>query len=167
MKTYGRPVEIKYRGGQQKVMSVMANGCSGEYAQGVSSAIFYLDGKQVLKIAESRLLPGMKKVYTKLFGRPWLQRIADAKAIHLSRFDDWSSALGGYPDDTDTVYMVNYEHETWVLVCGTDTKNERAILHVMNNSEKTRRGKFADAVKKLFPGKKVTMEKHTVETIEL
>lgn len=168
MKTYGKPLEIKYRGGSdQKVMSVMANGCSGEYAQGVSSAIFYLDGKQVLKIAESRLTPEAKKTYTKLFGRPWLQRLADAKDIYLSEYDNWSNDIGGYPDDTDTILMVNHEHETWVLVCGTGTKNERVILHVLNNPEKTRRGKFVDAVKKLFPGKKIRMQKVEYSTVEL
>ena len=112
-------------------------------------------------------MPGYKKVYQKLFGRPWLQTIKDAKRIVLSEYRDYDNYIGGLPEDTDTVWQVNHDSHTWVIVAGTNTKNQRAILHIMNNDEVTRRGELVEALKKLFPGKKISMLQTTVTEVEL
>jgi len=168
-----RSVEIKYCDGSEhnhsRVMAVKADSCSGEVPAGsnTSYCLFYLKGVQVARVAKSRLLPGYYDVYTKLFGRPWLQRLKEAKRIFLSEYRDWDSEIGGYPEDTDTIWMVNYDKHTWVISAGAGTKKARYILHVMNNDEITRRGDYKTALKKLFPGKKISVMQQTVTAVDI
>jgi len=82
-----KPITIKYRGKNQKICSIKADYCHGLYSNNTSYWIFSLNGKQVLNIGKNRLLGGengkeSKKV-KKLFGRPWLEKLLDAKSISL------------------------------------------------------------------------------------
>ena len=164
-----RPVTIKYRDGKQNVVSIKADSCSGVYPAGSHTFYceFYLHAKHIAKVAESRLLPGYKKVYQKLFGRPWLLQIKEAQRIVLSEYRDYDQYIGGLPEDTDTVWQVNHDSHTWVIMAGTGTKNVRSILHVMNNDEITRRGDYKTALKKLFPGKKISVMQQTVTSVDI
>jgi hypothetical protein len=159
-----KPVTIKYRDGEQRVASVRADRCSGEIPAYSDTfyCIFYRKGLEVARVAKSRLLPGYYKVWEKLFGRPWLEKVRSAEKILLSKYRDWEDEIEGYPKDTVQVWAVNYDKHTWVIMC-----ENRCILHIMNNDEVTRRGKPREAIKKLFPGKKVTMLQTTVTEVEL
>src|SRR5208337_2500318 len=163
---------------KNKVVTIKADSCSGEIPAYSNTyyCIFCLgyedDGtlrrpKQVARVAKSRLLPGYYEVYQKLFGRPWLDKVRKADKIVLSEYRDYESRLSGWPDDTVSVWEVNYSDDMWVIVAG-DKKKTRAILHIMNNPEITRRGKTGqEAIRKLFPGKKVFLLEPTTVTVEL
>lgn len=159
-----KPVTIKYRDGKHQTVSVKADSCSGEIPAYSDTyyCIFYLDKKQVARVAKSRLLPGYYKEYQRLFGRPWLEKIVNATEIHLTYFDNWESEIGGYLDDTERIWMVNHDSHTWVIEC-----NDRAILHIMNNDEQTFKGEFKTALKGLFPDKKIKVYYPTVKVVEI
>jgi len=172
-----RPVMIKYRDGN-KTVTIKADSCSGEIPAYSNTYFchFYLGdepygngrrrSKEIARVAESNLLPGYKEVYKKLFGRPWMAKIRAYKTIMLSEYHDWENRLDGLPNDAISVWMVNYDMHTWVIVAG-DKEKSRAILHVMNNAEVTKRGEAKEAIKKLFPGKEVRLVVPTTTTVKL
>jgi len=162
-----KPVTIKYRDGHNKIVTVKADSCSGEIPAYSNTyyCLFYRDGSNtnVARVAKNRLLPGYYKVYQKLFGRPWLAKLQAMDKIALSEYRDWENEISGYPQDTETIWSINYHRsEMWVIQCP-----DRCILHVMNNEEITRKGEPREALKKLFPGKKVHLLVPTTVAVEL
>ena len=171
-----RPVTIKYRDGHNKIVTIKATSCSGEIPAHSNTyyCLFYLGDepygngmsrrpKQIARVAQSRLLPGYYEVYQKLFGRPWLAKLQAMDKIALSEYRDWENEISGYPQDTETIWSINYHRsEMWVIQCP-----DRCILHVMNNEEVTRKGAPREALKKLFPGKKVHLLVPTTVAVEL
>ena len=161
------PVEIKYRDGKWKRTSVMADRCSGEVPAGSNTfyCIFYLDGKQVARVPENRL--DDKAVYSKLFGRPWLQRFLDLpEKVTLSEYYNWEQELD-VPDDTDYVYQINHVGDMFVYIAGC-RETARAVLHIMNNEDVTVYNiNRYQAIKALFPDKKVTVMEPSVRAVEL
>ena len=163
-----RSVEIKYRNGQQKVQSLRATDCYGELPAGSNTIywVFTLKNGERQRVAKSRLLPGYDAKASLLYGRPWLVKIKNATSIILSECRDWQTEIGGYPKDTNTIWQINYDHHTWVIMAGSGKKS-RAILHIMNNPEITRRGDYKTALKKLFPGKKISLLQETITSVEI
>jgi hypothetical protein len=165
-----RPITIKFREGKvlkhSRVVSIKADRCGGVIPAGSSTFYceFYWQGAKIATVPRSRLVPD-DKAYKKLYGRPWIEELRNADKIVLSDYRDWETEIGGYPDDTNTIWRVNYDQHTWVIFAGTG-KTSRVILHVMNNDEVTRKGNYK-AVKKLFPGKKVFMLQTTVTSVEI
>jgi len=157
------PVTIKYRDGKHQTVTVEADRCSGEVPAHSDTyyCIFYLEGKQVARVAQSRLLPGYYREYQRLFGRPWLEKIANAPEIRLTPYDNWEVEIG-HPDDTEQVWMVNDDMHTWVIECA-----QRVILHIMNNDDQVVNGDFKVALKALFAGKKVALHYPAVNLVEL
>lgn len=165
-----KPVTIKYRDSKGNVLTVKATSCSGEVPAGSNQFYcnFYMEqpGETrpafVAKVWEKRLLPGYLEIYHKLFGRPWKQKLRDMDKITLSEYRDWENELS-YPKDTEQVWQINYQRgDMWVVQC-----TDRTILHVMNNKDVVRRGKFEDAIKKLFSGKKIRLMIPTTTVVEL
>ena len=167
MKMKMRPATIKYREGK-RVVTIKADSCHGDIPAGSDTyyCVFSMGGNQVARVPRKRLLPGYDKAYERLFGRPWLDKVRSAERIVLSEYRDYDTRLGGLPEDTDSVWMVNHDSHTWVIVAG-EGSTSRAILHVMNNDEVTRRGESREAIKRLFPGKKVALLQPTVTAVEL
>jgi hypothetical protein len=159
-----KAVTIKYRDGKQQIASIRADECSGELPAYSNTyyCLFYRNGKQIARVAKSRLLPGYDKVYEKLFGRRWLEEVQNAKEIVLSVYDDWQSEIGGYPKDTEEIWSVNGSARNWVIEC-----SGRSVLHIMNNDEIARKGAFKEALAKLFPGKKIKICRPTVHIEEI
>jgi hypothetical protein len=177
-----RPITIKYRGAGQKVMSLRADHVTGHSSgNGPTYWDFTLgyDGiplrfpegglipdsviagasrgkrKLVGSVPESRLLPGELKKVMKLYGRPWLERVMNSDSICLTDTD--SAGFGRLPLDTTAVWTINHPG-SWVI-----ERESGASLHIMNNDEVFKRGKtFAEALKKLFPGKKITIHRPTI-----
>jgi len=164
-----RPMTIKYREGR-KTVTIKADSCSGEipaYSNIYHCNFYDKSKKQIASVPEKNLLPGYYEAYKKLFGRPWMAKIRTAPKIALNEYHGWEDRLSGYPKDTITIWMVNYDQNTWVIVAG-DFKTTRAILHVMNNPEITKRGVTAqEAIKKLFPGKEVHLLVPTTTLVKL
>lgn len=158
-------IQFKEKG---KVVTIKADRCSGEIPAGSNTyyCCFYWQGAQVARVPRTRLVLD-DKAYSKLFGRPWIEKLRQVNEIYLSEYDNWETEIGGYPEDTDTIYMVNHDSHMWVIIAGTGRKNARAILHVMNNEEFTRKGEYQTALKKLFPGKKISMQKMVYTTVEI
>ena len=166
MEDLTKPVEIKYRDGKWKDASVMADRCSGEIPAGSHTyyCVFYLDGKQVARVPENRLRD--KEVYKKLLGRPWLQRLQALDKITLTEWDNWQYEFS-MDDDTDYVYRINHEQDMFVFVAGC-RETARAVLHVMNNEDVVVYNiDRYQAIKALFPDKKVTVMEPTVRAVEL
>lgn len=159
-----KPVTIKYRDGKQKIVSLLADRCSGQIPAHSDTyyCLFYLEGAEVGRVAKSRLLPGYYEEYLRLYGRPWLKMVADLTEIHLTAFDNWESEIGGYPDNTERIWVVNNDHKTWVIEC-----EDRSILHITNNDEQTFKGEFKTALKMLFPDKKIKVYYPTVQIVEI
>lgn len=163
-----KSVEIKYRDGRQKVQSLRATDCYGVLPAGSSTIywVFTLKNGERKQVAKSRLLPGYDAKASLLYGRPWLSKIKNADRIVLSEYRDWESNIGGYPADSNTIWRINYDDHTWVIIAGSGKKS-RAILHIMNNPEITRRGDYKTALKKLFPGKKISVLQETITSIDI
>lgn len=164
-----RSVEIKYRDGRQKVASLRATDCYGQLPAGSNTMywVFTLKNGERQSVAKSRLLPGYDAKASRLYGRPWIEKLKKAEKIFLSTYENWETEIGGFPTDTDTIWQVNYDKHMWVIVAGSGTKKARAILHVMNNDEITRRGDSNAALRKLFPGKKLFVLQQTTTTVEI
>ena len=106
----------------------------------------------------SRLLPGYEEKAKRLYRKPWMDRVTSLEQVSLWRAH--SEDFGGLPDDAVDVWYFNGGRDNWVIQC-----KGRAVLHVFNNPERSRRGKkFADALRKLFPGKTIEINHPAVRT---
>ena len=165
-----KPITFKYRQGKD-IKTIKADSCYGEFPAHSNTYYcnFLLNNVKVARVPESRLLPGFKRKYDKLYGRPWLEDLAALKEITLSAYENWSHELRGYPDDTSMIWSIDYRRDWWVIVAGDPNKNKvRAILHIPNNPEITRRGSNTMiAIKRLFPKQKVVLMQPTITEIEL
>jgi len=100
--------------------------------------------KTVGRCKVSDLLPGYDKKAKRLYGKHWMDKVTSQKKISLWRAH--SEDFGGLPKDAEDVWYLG-ARDCWVIQC-----RGRAILHVMNNPERSRRGRtFAEALRKLFP----------------
>jgi hypothetical protein len=151
---------FKYRDGHNQVVSLRADRCSGLFTQNISYEEFYWKGKKVAQVATVRLLPGYKEKASRLYAKPWRDKLKALKEIHLHERD--TNDYGGLPKDAERVWGVNGDRDTWVIECA-----KRSILHIMNNPEVARRGAFKEALKKLFPRKSIKIYYPTVRVVEV
>jgi|ERR1035437_3084562 hypothetical protein len=151
-------VEFKYRDGHNKTATIRADSCNGLYSNNTSYEEFYLKGEKIAQVATIRLLPGYKEKASRLYAKPWRDKLKAYKSIYLHERD--SNEFGGLPDDVERVWGVNGSRETWVIECET-----RSILHIMNNPEVSKKGTFQEALKKLFPGKSIKIYYPTVKEV--
>ena len=153
-------VTFKYRDGHNKVVSLRADYCSGLYTQGCSYWEFRLKGESAGRVGESRLLPGYKEKASRLYAKPWRDKL---KAYDLIRLDERNfNEFDGLPKDAERIWGVNGDRDTWVIECESGS-----ILHIMNNPEVKKTGSFAEALKKLFPGKPIRVYYPTVKVVEI
>jgi hypothetical protein len=155
-------VTIKYRDGHNKIVSLRADRCSGVIPAYSNTYYweFYLNGKHVGRVAESRLQPGYKAKASRLYAKPWRDRLAAYTDIRLHERD--YNDFDGLPKDAERIWGVNGDRDTWVIEC-----EDRAILHIMNNPEVSKRGEFKAALKKLFPKKPIKVYYPTVTVVEV
>jgi hypothetical protein len=167
-----KPITIRYRGKNQKLMSVKADYCHGEIPAYSNTFywIFELDKKEVARVAESRIVKEDREKATLLYGRPWLLKIENIPNIRLVEGDIFDYNL---PDEAERIWNIAglSEREYWVIEC-----SDRAVLHVMNNPERVvnwnptttmRSASFPRALKKLFPGKKIHISFSVTRTEEI
>lgn len=149
-----KPMSIQYRDGKGKMITIKADSVHGDVPAGSSTLywVYSLKGKQVARVSERHLSTEEINKTKKLYGRPWLQRFNELKAIDLYRYNDWELDLDGYPDNTEQVWEISElsKREYWLIEC-----SDRIILHIMNNDERTVKGEFEAALKKMFPGKPI------------
>lgn len=154
---------IPYKTKDKQIKLVKADSCSGLYTKGVSYLIFYYKKKEVLKILESKALPGVREQHQRLFGKPWRDKLKDLKSINLYERD--IHELGGLPKDTERVWSI-YELASdgyWVI-----EQSSGATFHMINHKEKhVKADSFPEALRKLFPGKKISVDYPTVKTVEV
>lgn len=147
---------IKYRS-NTGIEMVRADRVSGEYFQEQSYWNFYLGGKLVKKVGESRILPESREMVKRLYGSPWKEKIEKLPSINLWEGDYLEHS--GLPDDFVTVWNIGCfvkgayytgGHEAWLIEC-----EKKCVLQILNNKDVVARGTLTQAVKKLFPGKNV------------
>ena len=98
-------VEFKYRDGHNRVVSLRADRCNGLHTYGTSYEEFYLKGKKVGQVAESRLLPGYKEKASRLYAKPWRDKLKAYTEINLHERD--FNLYGGLPKDAERIWGVN------------------------------------------------------------
>jgi hypothetical protein len=157
--------EFKYRK-DGKVVTVRADGTGLElpaysntwYRTFTINSGQYDKQKTVGRCKVSALLPGYEEKAKRLYRKPWMDRVSSLEKVSLWRAH--SEDFGGLPDDAQDVWYFNGGRDNWIIQC-----KGRAVLHVFNNPERSKRGKtFAEALKKLFPGKQITINHPAVRT---
>lgn len=149
--------EFKYRK-DGKVVTVRADGTGLELPAGSSTwyQCLYINAGQVnaqktvarCKVAD--LLPGYAEKAKRLYSKHWMDKVRALDKISLWRAH--SEDFGGLPKDAVDVWYFG-ARDSWVIEC-----DGRAILHVMNNPERSKRGRtFAACLRRLFPHQPITV----------
>lgn len=154
-----RNVKISYSDESGVVHSFYTDYCSGEIPAGSRTLYWnfycgyddrpdlrYPRRRIVARVDEHMLLPESKDKAKRLFGRPWSKKFFDAGKIVLTPYEDCENRSAVLPDDCQQVWEVNHDSDAWVIECP-----DRAILRIVNNQPKVRRGTFHEALMKLFP----------------
>jgi len=148
-----KTVLIKYKDSKGIVRLLRADSCSGvSYGGGPYYCCFYLKGKKIAEILEGKLLPGYIEVYKKLFGRPWREELKNFESIQLFEYDDIDNSRVNPAAENETAYRINHDPDMYVI-----RRKNSCTLHVLNNEPITRRGDYKTALKKLFPGKPISI----------
>lgn len=154
-------VEFKWRKGK-KVGSLRADRCHGEISgfNAIPYWSFYLRDKPSGKIAKSRLLPGYSAKALRLYAKPWRDSLKNLERISLtvSNYNQYD-----LPKDYERVWDIRgLGGNTRVVECV-----DRAILQVLNNPDRVKRGAFHDALRKLFPARVVEISYPVIKKVRL
>ena len=161
-----QPGTVKYRVGKEVLEFSYAhghNGYGGMDWDGDYYEFTAADG-QKLKIKPNKLAAGEKKrLDDEWHKKPYRDELANLAEITLYERD--RNDFDGLPSSTEYVWEIDsVTSHSWIIEL-----TDGVVLHVLNNPEVTIRGTtFARAMRKLFPGKKITVYRPTVheEVIE-
>lgn len=120
-----------------------------------------------LKISPKKLAPGEKaRLDDEWHKAPYRKKIADLKEISLTEWHDYGDGYWtGKPDGTENIWIINRIPEREAVIFEL---TDGAVLNIMNNPVREIRGTtFKEALKKLFPKRKITMYVPTVNRVEV
>lgn len=173
------PVTIRFRGAKWKPQSLRADHVTGHRDGGNKPFYWdftlgydgipqiYLEGGQIKglekgrrkavgSVTESRLFPGELEKVNRLYGHPDLEKVVNATCIGLH--SAYENEFVGLPHDTVAVWRINGSHDNWII-----EHESGATLHVMNNDEIcVQASTFQGALRKLFPDKKIVINRPSV-----
>ena len=167
------PVTFSYKEkGKDRVSTIVADSVSGVIPAHSSTYYckFYLgmdkdDPRKrnlIGEVAKSKLTPASQKLYSKLFGRPYLAKVFERDKVEIREIYNWYDKFDSSEETLKCIYQISEmdESQAWI-----ESHEGFIILHTLNNDDIKVEGETFEKCMRLLFGPGISIKIITYETI--